>query len=211
MTDSAVIWHSSCRSQWSFRSPVLLNCYVYLICNLTVINTAFKHDFCLFICSVKHYTNSYSVTFWFNTKGRIQTSRGHCATTKPQKTPRSEECRLTVTKTTTDTWPKKIKGHFQTSSSHSSTTPGFPCFPSHLFFHAEKKLRKPTRNVYLNDGTRGNPSADQCFKSQSMKGRHVISLPGLWPMRGTWQPMDVNVRVDEMHSLWPFPPGTNSC
>lgn len=36
--------------------------------------------------------------------------------------------------------------------------------------------------------------------------RHVIPLPNIKPMRGTRQLMEVNVRVDEMQSLWPFSP-----
>lgn len=140
-------------------------------------------------------------------KGRTGTNCGHCATTKPHRIPADWQWHIYLQILD----PKKQKT--TPRQAHFNTTPGFPCSPSHHFFRTEKRKltmsHKPTPNVYPNDSAGGDPSAAQCFKSQSMRGNlmdDVIPLPDTWSMRATRQLMDVNVRVDEMQSWWPFPP-----
>lgn len=92
--------------------------------------------------------------------------------------------------------PPKIKDHFNTSPARAPAPVSLPSRPPH-----NQEETNCIAQIYANYCRR---------KPRAWEKGHVICLPDMQPMRGTRQLMEVNVRVDEMQSLWPFSPGTSS-
>lgn len=100
----------------------------------------------------------------------LNTDLGHCATTKPHKSPTTQKIRPTLWQTTTDTWPqiKNKRPLPEELCSLSSTFQDSSASPSHLFLHTKRK--KWTTSHKTIESARG-PFSRSVFQCHCIVGK----------------------------------------